>query len=85
MKIELKRVCSAFPEAYEAYVDKKEVAYIRLRWGFFSIYCGPKRIFIEQLKDMQGIFFTQEERNAYLSKAKKEITKYLNETFKSAE
>lgn len=35
--IELRCTCGASPEQYDAFLDDKQVGYIRLRWGFLSV------------------------------------------------
>lgn len=36
-KIELVQTCNACPEQYDAFIDGKQVGYLRVRWGYFSV------------------------------------------------
>ena len=77
--IELVQTCSACPEQYDAFVDGKQVGYLRLRWGYFRVDvpdCGGETIF-EAHPRGDGEFWDEEEREQFLLKAKAAIRAHL--------
>jgi hypothetical protein len=82
--LKLVQTCGACPEQYDVYDGTgKYVAYLRLRWGYFSARMGGpsgKEIYGENVGDnLTGCFSNEDEREEYLSAAirliKKEIKK----------
>jgi hypothetical protein len=76
--IELEQTCGACPEQYDAFYQGRQVGYLRLRWGHFRVdfpSCGSKTIY-EASPQGDGIF-EWEEREYYLTEAKKAIAKML--------
>lgn len=77
-KIELVQTCGACPEQYDAFLNGKQVGYLRLRHGWFRVdypVCGGETIF-EASPHGDGMF-TPEERDGWLLLAKIEICKRL--------
>lgn len=82
-QIKLNQTCSACPEQFDAYLegdlDNKQVGYLRLRHGYFSVEypdSGGETIY-EAQPNGDGCF-TVKERDYYLDKAKESICKKLN-------
>ncbi|MEK6852958.1 MAG: hypothetical protein AABX59_03705 [Nanoarchaeota archaeon] len=71
--------CSSCPEQYEVFKDKKEVGYVRLRWGSLRVdypKCGAETIFDHDFKDnLLGCFPNDESREVFLN----EIANRINE------
>lgn len=68
--VTLKLTCGACPEQYDAFVDGKQVGYLRLRHGEFRVDypdCGGETIF-EAEPDGDGMF-SRDERGVYLAQA----------------
>lgn len=80
MEIELRQTCSACPEQYDAFYNGVEVGYLRLRHGYFRAECMGETVYQSQVTG-DGCFVSSE-RAAYLSFAKKAITKKLYENGK---
>lgn len=79
-KIELVQTCGACPEQYDAFIDGKQVGYLRLRHGYFRVDfpdCGGETIY-DANPDGDGIF-TETERDHYLMEAKRAIIKKLKQ------
>lgn len=79
MKIELRKTCSACPEQYEAYLGDKQVGYLRLRHGYFTVEFPDvhgKLIYSAEPKG-DGMFH-EDEREYYLYKAKEKILRELH-------
>lgn len=77
-RIQLVMTCGACPEQYDAFLDEKQVGYLRLRHGFFYVEypdCGGETIY-EAYPDGDGIF-ADYERDRYLSDAKAAIAARL--------
>lgn len=77
----LVQTCTACPEQYDV-LDKftgKEVAYLRLRHGYFYVECpwGGERVYDANPRG-DGIF-EDTERDYYLDNAKRAIVKYYLE------
>ena len=79
-KVELIQTCGACPEQYEAFIDGKQVGYLRLRHGYFRVdfpSCGGETIYDAQ-PDGDGVF-TSSERDYYLTEAKRAIIRKLKQ------
>lgn len=62
--------CYACPEQYDAFIGEKQVGYLRLRHGVFTVECpdsGAKRV-LEARPSGDGIFY-DDERHHYLKLA----------------
>ena len=81
MKIKLVRTCGACPEQYDAFDETgKQVAYLRLRHGNFTVDCPnalDERIYFAHPKG-DGEFF-DDEREMFLMDAIKSIQEYYKE------
>ncbi len=70
--------CMACPEQYDVFKDKKQVAYIRLRWGILRVDipdCGGRVIYKKTFNDgWKGCFDDEKERDKYLNKIAKLLT-----------
>jgi hypothetical protein len=76
--VELEQTCGACPEQYDAFVNKKQVGYLRLRYGHFSVYCPDHRgeeVYSAQPRG-DGLF-EDDEREEYLTKAAKAIQDWI--------
>lgn len=74
----LEETCGACPEQYDAFLNGEQVGYLRLRHGFFRVDfpdCGDKTIYSAHPKG-DGCF-ESEERQFYLTEARKAILKEL--------
>ena len=74
------KTCEAWPEQYDVYKGKKQVAYIRLRMGRLTVRVpdvSGKVVYYKNFNEdpVKGCFDTQDERMKYLTK----ITKILKE------
>lgn len=73
-EIELIQTCGACPEQYDAFLDGKEVGYLRLRHGYFRVdypAWGGKTIYSTHPKG-DGIF-ESDEREFHLHMAKQAL------------
>jgi len=72
-EITLVQTCWACPAQWDAFYNKKMVGYIRFGGGYVSVECpdvGGELVYSMQTEDrMQGMFYTDAEENAFLSKA----------------
>lgn len=78
---ELYQTCGACPEQYDVMKDGKQVGYLRLRHGYFSVEypdCGGKEVYEAEPKG-DGEFF-DDEREFYLNAAIDAIDKEHNNT-----
>lgn len=78
--LELKITCSACPEQYDVFKDGKQVAYYRLRHGYFTVdypECGGEEI-LNEYPNGDGIF-DDNERLLYLSKAMRALISKITE------
>jgi len=77
-KIKLTLTCYACPEQYNAFIGDKQVGYLRLRHGLFTVDCphvgGAEVLCVKPQGD--GIFEI-EERDKYLKMAVERIHLYL--------
>lgn len=82
-QIELVMTCAACPEQYDAFYKGKQVGYLRLRHGCFSVdypNCGAISNTIYYSEDMKGDgMFEDDEREHFLTEAKIAIVKKLKE------
>jgi len=77
MKLKLVETCGACPEQYDVFSEDKQVAYYRLRHGYFRVdvpICGGETIY-EAYPNGDGIF-ESDEREFYLKKAEQAVKKY---------
>lgn len=73
-EIELEQTCGACPEQYDAFYKGKQVGYLRLRHGYFSVdYPDVNGIEIYSAEPIGDGIFEDEERAFYLTEAKKAI------------
>jgi len=80
-EIELRQTCGACPEQYDAFIDNKQVGYLRLRHGFFSVDCpdaGGVEVFATNDVSGDGMF-TDEERPIMLQSAKEAILHWVGQ------
>jgi hypothetical protein len=76
--IRLTMTCNACPEQYEAFKEGKQVGYLRLRHGHFTVQCpleGNELVY-EAHPEGDGMF-EPEEREKYLEEAAKAISAWL--------
>jgi hypothetical protein len=76
--IELQRTCEACPEQYDAFLEGRQVGYLRLRHGVFRVDCpdhGGECVYLT-LTDGDGQF-TDRERPIVLKVAETMIRKWL--------
>ena len=77
--IRLVETCGACPEQYDAFVGDREVGYLRLRHGRFTVQCpdvGGEYVYVAHPKG-DGVF-ENEERYGYLNEAKAAIADWVN-------
>lgn len=77
-KIELKMTSTACPEQYDAFLDGRQVGYLRLRWGIFRVDyqdCGGETLLCEMVAGDGE--FEPSEREGYLERAKAAILRRL--------
>lgn len=70
--------CGAMPEQYDVFKGSEQVAYLRLRHGYFSVEypdCGGQLLY--EAEPMGDGVFEDEERALYLCRAKAAIIKHL--------
>ena len=74
---ELVLTCGACPEQYDVFKDGKQVGYLRLRHGFFSVECPDAcgTLVYETEPRGDGSFYP-DERRPYLNRAIEEIRRY---------
>ena len=80
-EIKLVMTCSAHPEQYDAFYNDKQVSYLRLRHGCFSVDypdVGGEEIYYSEDMDGDGSF-EDHERDSFLNKAKEAIAKKIRE------
>ncbi len=78
MKVSLEQTSGACPEQYNAFIDGKQVGYLRLRHGSFTVECpdsGGELVFSASPQGDGA--FTLFEREQYLKAAKKAIKGWL--------
>lgn len=77
--VTLKQTCAACPEQYDAFLGSRRVGYLRLRHGFFAVYCpdaGGERV-LGIHPEGDGMF-TEIERSFYLRMARIAIGEWLD-------
>ena len=77
--VRLIRTCYACPQQYDAFIGKKQVAYLRLRHGRFTVECpdvGGTLVYSGYPKG-DGIFETEEEE-FFLTEAVDSILAHMN-------
>ena len=70
-KIELVQTCGACPEQYDAFIDGKQVGYLRLRHGYFTVQypnVGGELVYEAETKG-DGLF-EDDEREGHLIAAR---------------
>ncbi len=81
MKPEIKLVetCWACPEQYDAFLNGKQVGYLRLRHGQFTVECPDvEDELVYSAKPIGDGRFETNERDLYLNKAKKAILNWIS-------
>lgn len=79
-RIELVQTCGACPEQYDAFLDWKQVWYLRLRHWFFSVsYPDVSWEDIYQAQTKWDWIFESDEREFYLRNAKLHIANQVLE------
>lgn len=78
-QIELRQLNTACPEDYNAYLDGKQVAYLRLRHGSFTVRCpdGGGDVVYSGNPKGDGIFDDDEERQLFLQRVVNAIIKWV--------
>lgn len=75
MNITLVRICEACPEAYDVYLDKTQIGYLRLRHGYFSArYPDPSGEEVYGCRPIGDGIFDECERRFYLLEAVMRLT-----------
>lgn len=76
-KLRLVQTCSACPEQYDVYLGDKEVAYFRLRHGFFraDVPAGGETVYSARTRG-EGMF-EDDERHAHLQAACRAVLEKL--------
>lgn len=70
-KIELVQTCGACPEQYDAFIDGKQVGYLRLRHGYFAVtYPDVSGKLIYSAEPKGDGLFEWDEREGYLAAAR---------------
>jgi hypothetical protein len=79
LQVRLVQINTACPESYEAYVEDRKVAYLRLRHGVFSVRCidGNKEVYCSS-PEGDGIF-EEHERAGELQRAVNAIARHLKQ------
>lgn len=73
------QTCRWCPEQYDAYYNGKQVGYLRLRSGLFTVDCpdaGDTEVYSLEFDDNRDDFGSQKERAHYLNEAAIAICKY---------
>lgn len=70
-KIELVQTCGACPEQYDAFIDGRQVGYLRLRHGYFTVqYPDVRGELVYEAEPNGDGLFEFEEREGYLAAAR---------------
>ena len=82
--IELAQTCSACPEQYDVFLDKRLIGYLRLRHGHFTAsYPDAKGAVVYEAETEGDGAFEDHERSFYLTEAVKSLfLKFFAETYK---
>lgn len=74
------------PEQYDVFLNGKQVAYVRLRWGYLSVDCpgsgdidDSKEIYSYEFEDDMKGSFTTEERKKYFGIISQRIKLWIEE------
>jgi len=79
-KIELVQTCGACPEQYDAFLDGKQVGYLRLRHGYFSVtYPDVSGEYVYEAEPKGDGLFEDDERSGYLANARMALAIKLSE------
>lgn len=83
--LEFIMTCGACPEQYDVFYDKKQVAYIRLRWGYLTVSCpdyGGTCIYESNAgaNSWSGCFEDDIERMKHMKKIRQAIVDYYNDS-----
>ena len=76
-KLVLEMTCSACPEQYDVFLDDKDVGYLRLRHGRFTVDCPFGNTIRTAFPEGDGCF-DSDERMEYLEMAVNSIWSELN-------
>ena len=77
--IKLQMTCGACPEQYDAFLDGRQVGYLRLRHSTFRVDCpdcGGETVFSTDEVEGDGVF-VEHERQAFLDIAVQKIEQWL--------
>jgi hypothetical protein len=78
-EIRLERTCHACPEQYDAFLGERQVGYLRLRHGRFRVDCPDvEGATVYEAHPKGDGFFDADEREHYLSEARRAIVQWLN-------
>ena len=70
VNIDFELTCHACPEEYDVYIEGKQVAYVRLRWGHLRVDVpdiGGETVYVYNWKDeWKGFFASDEEKEFHL-------------------
>ena len=78
--IELVQTCGACPEQYDAFLDGKQVGYLRLRHGYFSVtYPDVSGEYVYGAEPKGDGLFEDDERSGYLANARMALAIKLSE------
>lgn len=79
------RTCYACPEQYDVFdEDENQIAYLRLRHSNFTVKCpdvGGELVYQAYIDEPDVGIFTDKERDEYLEKAARAISKYMSLPF----
>jgi hypothetical protein len=77
INIDFELTCHACPEQYDVYIEDKQVAYVRLRWGTLRVTTpdvGGELVYEHEYEDgWQGCFDSAEDREFHLDAIAKVI------------
>lgn len=80
---ELIQTCGACPEQYDVTFNGKQLGYLRLRWGYFTVSytdCGGEIVYDANYGDEWcGTFYNDEDRENSLHRAVKALLDKLTE------
>ena len=79
-KLQFKQTCFMCPEQYDVFLDEKQVAYVRLRWGCLTVEVPDvkgKGILEHNFNEEFKGSFKDKERELWLKKIEEKILEYL--------
>lgn len=89
MRVKLVQTCGACPEQYDGYINGKQVAYFRLRWGLFTVECPDcegELVYRHEFNDrLLGMFESEEERGEHLTRACEQVLKWCGHNVTNTE